>query len=60
MGQEQQEWIRTERSKFEVTVSREPESLRSAVAMLIQDAVNSDTMLVNIELGRENIVVDGS
>jgi hypothetical protein len=60
MTQEQQEWIRTERGKFEVTVSREPESLRSVVAMLIQDTVNSDTMLVNLELGRENIVVSGS
>jgi len=60
MTQEQQEWIRSERNKFEVTVSREPESLRSAVAMLIQDTVNSDTMLVNVELGRENIVVSRS
>lgn len=57
MTSEQVEHIRAERNKFRVTIRGELKSLRSAMAMLIQDAANGDTMLINIGLGRENIVL---
>jgi hypothetical protein len=59
MTEEQQAYIRTERSKFQVTIGGDPDALQSAIAILIQDTGNRDTMLVNIELGRENLVVGG-
>jgi hypothetical protein len=57
MTNEQVEYIRAERNKFRVAVQRSLDSLRGAVALLIQDAANGDTMLVNVDLGRENIVL---
>jgi hypothetical protein len=59
MTEEQRAYIRTERSKFQVTIGGDPDALQSAIAILIQDTGNRDTMLVNIELGRENLVVAG-
>ena len=60
MTSEQVEYIRAERDKFRVTIRGELKSLRSAMAMLLQDAANGDTTLINIGLGRENIVLGGS
>ena len=60
MTQEEQEYIRAERSKFQVTVRSDPEAVKSAVAILVQDTTGGDTMLVNIALGRENLILQGS
>ena len=57
MTSEQVEDIRTDRDKFRVTIRGDLNSLRSALALLIRDATNGDTMLININLGRENIVI---
>lgn len=59
MTDEQVEYIRAERDKFRMTIKRGITSLRSVNAMLIHDAANGDTMLINIALGRENIVLGG-
>lgn len=55
MTPEQVSYISAERGKFRVTVRGGVESLRAPWATLIQDAANGDTMIINIELGRENI-----
>lgn len=59
MIDEQVEYIRAERDKFRVTIKGGLTSLRSVNAMIIQDVANGDTMLINIGLGRENIVLGG-
>jgi hypothetical protein len=50
-------YVRTQRNKFRMSVKHRNDSVRSAFALLIQDVDNGDTMLINLELGRENITV---
>lgn len=57
MTNEQVEYIRAERNKFRLTVQGNLDSLPGAVAILVQDAANGDTMLINVDLGRENIAL---
>lgn len=51
------QYINSERAKFRVTVTGGIDSMRAPWANLIQDIENGDTMIVNIELGRDNIAL---
>jgi hypothetical protein len=57
MTDEQVEYVGAERAKFRVFVKRDVDALRSALAVLVVDASNGDTMLISLCLGRENIVL---
>lgn len=52
-------YVESERAKFRVVVTGGIYSMRAPWANLIQDVENGDTMIVNIELGRDNIVLNG-
>ena len=54
------DYVNSERAKFCVTVRGGIESMRAPWATLIQDVENGDTMIVNIELGRDNIALRDS
>ena len=59
MSPEQTAYILAEKSKFRLTTSGEPRALQGATAILVQDSAQDDTMLINIELGIENVVHAG-
>jgi hypothetical protein len=50
------EYVESERAKFLVTVAGGLDSMRAAWANLVHDVESGETMIVNLELGRENIV----
>jgi len=57
MADEQIEYVRAERAKFQVYVKRDVNAVRSAMAVVVTEASNGDTMLISLGLGRENIVI---
>jgi len=53
------EYVESERAKLRVTVTGGLDSIRAPWANLIQNVENGDTVIVNIELGRDNIALNG-
>lgn len=49
-------YIREKREKFRVHVTGDTKGVLAVNALLVQDSVEGDTMLLNIPLGEENIV----
>jgi hypothetical protein len=55
----QRTYVATERGKFQVFIRGNRQAMRSPLAVLVQDALIGDTMLMCIELGGENLVESG-
>jgi hypothetical protein len=54
------DYVNSERAKFCVTIKGGIGTMRAPWATVIQDVENGDTMIVNIELGRDNIALRDS